>query len=117
MCRKSAPFLLQLSLDDRHWALKSQVNNVSCTFDAMCDLPFFRALFAGGALSCGGLSAGAALSGAALSGGALLDGALSRVAGASDVVEVCFFPAPDSQMPICATYILTHLDSSWTVLG
>jgi hypothetical protein len=41
MWRKCTSFLLQLSLDNQHWALKSQVNNVSCTFDAMCDLPFF----------------------------------------------------------------------------
>ena len=101
--RKCAPSLLQLSLDDRHWALKTQVNNTSCTFDTMCDLPFFRALFAGGALSSGTLSSGA-LSGGAQSGGALSDGALSGgafwVAGVSDVAEVRFFPA-DSQIPIC----------------
>jgi hypothetical protein len=71
----------------------------------MCDLPFFRALFAGGVLS------GGVLSGGALLGGALLGGAL-WVAGISDVVEVYFFPALDSQILICATYILTHLDSS-----
>ena len=82
----------------------------------MRNLPLFRALFAGGALSdralSGGALSGGALSGGALSGGALLGGVLSGgallggtlwVAGVSDVVEVRFFPALDSQIQICAT--------------
>ena len=41
---------LRVRLDHQHWALQSLVNNAYHISDAICDLPFPRALFAGGAL-------------------------------------------------------------------
>lgn len=68
MWRRYASFLL-------HLCLQSPVNNVDCVFSATCDLPFFRALFAGGAAWVGGV--------------------------VSDVEQVRFFPGLDCQ--ICVT--------------